>query len=102
MRINVTGRQMEITPAIERHVQQKGERLAAKYDDFVQQMDFTFSQEVASKSFFKGELLVAVRAHPEFVAKAEGHDVYALIDEVIHKAERQLHDHKEKQKLENR
>ncbi|MFK7883686.1 MAG: ribosome-associated translation inhibitor RaiA [Phycisphaerales bacterium] len=102
MRINVVGRQMDITPAIENHAEQKSTKLTKKYDDYVQQLDFTVSQEVAKKDQFQAELLVGVRSHNEIVAKANGHDVYVLLDEVIAKAERQLHDLKEKLKLEHR
>lgn len=102
MRINVVGRQMEITDAISRHAEQKASSLVKKYDDLVQQLDFTVTQESPNKQLFKAELLVGVRHHSEFVAKSEGHDVYVLLDEVIAKGERQLHDFKEKLKLENR
>lgn len=102
MRINVVGRHMDITAAIEGHAEKKSAKLTNKYDDFIQQLDFTVSQEVADKQMFKTELLVAVRGHPEMVAKSDGHDVYHLIDEVIAKAERQLQDLKEKLKAEHR
>jgi len=102
MRINVVGRHMEITPAIEGHAEKKSAKLTKRYDDWIQQLDFTVSQEAADKQVFKAELLVAVRSHPEMVAKSDGQDVYVLIDEVIHKAERQLHDLKERLKDDNR
>lgn len=102
MRTNVVGRHMEITPAIEQMAVQKSSKLTSKYDDFVQQLDFTIEQVSANKGQYQVELLVAVRGHPELVAKAHGTDVYALIDDVVAKAERQLQDHKEKLKLEHR
>lgn len=101
MRTSIVGRQMEITDAIQRHAEQKVTKLE-KYEDQVIRCDFTVGKESPSKELFRAELLVAVRNHAEIVAKAEGHDLYVLIDEVIAKAGRQLHDLKEKLKLENR
>jgi ribosome-associated inhibitor A len=101
MRTNVVGRQMEVTDAIRQHAEHKIAKLD-KYEDQVIHCDFTLGREAPNKELFWAELLVAVRNHPEVVAKSEGHDVYALIDDVIAKAGRQLHDLKEKLKLEKR
>ncbi len=101
MRTTVVGRHMDITDPIRSHAEQKIGKLD-KYRDQIIHCDFTISREVAGKELYAAELLVAVRNHPEIVAKTDGHDVYVLIDEVIAKAGRQLHDFKEKLKLENR
>ncbi len=101
MQTTVAGRHMEITDAIRKHAEQKVGKLD-KYADQVSACEFTLGREVAGKDLFVAELLVSVRNHTDVVAKAEGHDVYVLIDEVIAKAGRQLHDLKEKLKLGNR
>ncbi len=101
MRINVVGRHIEITDAIRQHAEQKSAKLS-KYDDVVLELDYTVGQESPAKELYWAELQVSVRNHPEVVAKSEGHDIYVLIDEVIAKAGRQLHDFKEKVKLEKR
>lgn len=101
MRINVVGRHVEITEAIRQHAEHKSAKLS-KYDDVVLELDYTVGQESPAKDLFWAELLVSVRNHPEIVAKSEGHDIYVLVDEVIAKAGRQLHDFKEKVKLEKR
>jgi putative sigma-54 modulation protein len=101
MQTTVVGRHMEITDPIRQHAEQKIGKLD-KYADQVIHCGFTLDREVAGKELYLAELLVGVRNHAEIVAKAEGHDVYVLIDEVIAKAGRQLHDLKEKLKLEKR
>lgn len=101
MRINVVGRHINITDGIRQHAEQKSAKLS-KYDDVVLELDYTVGQESPAKELYWAELLVSVRNHPEIVAKSEGHDIYVLIDEVIAKAGRQLHDFKEKVKLEKR
>lgn len=101
MQTTVVGRQMEVTDAIRRHAEQKVHKLD-KYDDLVITCGVTVGKESPSKEIFWAELILGVRNHPEIVAKSDGHDLYVLIDEVIAKAGRQLHDLKEKTKLENR
>lgn len=101
MRINVVGRHIEVTDAIREHAEQKGAKLE-RYLDLIQEITFTIEQEVASKDIFRVEAVVDVEHHNDFVAHAEGSDIYRLVDEVVHKATRQLTDFKEKLKLGNR
>lgn len=101
METTVVGRHMDITDAIRRHAEQKISKLD-KYADLIIGNEFTIGKVAEGKELFWAELLVSVRNHPEVVAKAQGHDMYALIDEAIAKAGRQLHDFKEKIKLEHR
>jgi ribosomal subunit interface protein len=97
MRINVVGRQFEITDPIRLHAEKKAEKLDT-YSSFVQQIDFRIWKESPTKEQYAVELTVDVERHEDFVAKAEGSDVYDIIDEVVTKADRQLHDHREKLK----
>lgn len=101
MQTTVVGRHMDVTDPIRQHAEQKIAKLD-KYKDMIVHCDFTLAREVAGKEIYLAELLVSVRHHPEIVAKAEGHDIYVLIDEAIAKAGRQLHDFKEKSRLEHR
>jgi len=97
MRINIIGRQFEITEPIRLHAEKKAEKLST-YKGFVQQMDFRVWKESPSKEEYAVELTVDVERHEDFIAKAEGHDVYDVIDDAVTKADRQLHDHREKLK----
>ncbi|MFK7758334.1 MAG: ribosome-associated translation inhibitor RaiA [Phycisphaerales bacterium] len=97
MRINVIGRQFEITDPIRLHAEKKAEKLST-YKGFVQQMDYRIWKESPSKEQYAVELTVDVEHREDFIAKVEGPDVYSAIDEVVTKADRQLHDHREKLK----
>lgn len=101
MDTTVVGRHMDITDAIRAHAEQKLAKLD-KYQDLVIHCDLTVERVVADKELFLAEVRLGVRNHPEVVGKAEGHDVYVLVDEAVAKAARQLHDLKEKIKLEHR
>ena len=98
MRTNVVGRQFEITDPIRQHAETKSEKLAT-YSDFVQQIDFRIWKENDSVEDYTVELTVDVERHDDFIAKANGPDLYSVIDEAIAKADRQLHDHREKLKI---
>ena len=97
MRTNVVGRQFEITEPIRLHAEKKAQKLDT-YKSIVQQIDFRIWKESPSKEEYAVELTVDVERHEDFIAKAEGHDVYDVIDDAVTKADRQLHDHREKLK----
>ncbi|MBL4591654.1 MAG: ribosome-associated translation inhibitor RaiA [Phycisphaerales bacterium] len=97
MRINVIGRQFEVTDAIRQHAEGKLSKIT-RYEDLVQQIDVRVWKENESREDFGAEIVVDVRSHEDFVSKASGHDLYAVIDDAINKAERQLYDHREKLK----
>lgn len=102
MRIDVVGRNLEITPAIREYAEGKADKLP-KYFDGVQQTTVTISKEDhQTHGDFGVELVIDVERHPSFVAKAADPDLYAAIDQAISKAQRQLHDFKEKLKQGNR
>jgi len=97
MRINVIGRQFEITDPIRLHAEKKAEKLST-YKGFVQQMDFRIWKESPSKEQYAVERTVDVEQREQFIAKVEGPDGYSTIDEGVTKADRQLHDHRQKLK----
>ena len=101
MRIDVVGRHMDITDTIREHAEKKGEKLT-RYFDRTQQVTFTISKGDGKPEAFNVECVVDVEYHPAFVASEKGADLYAVIDETVQKAGRQLTDFKEKLKLENR
>ncbi len=101
MEITVVGRHMDVTDPIRQHAEQKIAKLD-KYQDQVIRCDVTVSREASGKELFSAEVIFSVRNHPEIIGKAQGQDLYALIDEAVTKAGRQLHDFKERLKLEHR
>jgi ribosomal subunit interface protein len=102
MRINVVGlHSIEVTDAIRQHAESKVKKLD-KFSDLVQQIDVKFWKENTAKEQFSVEISVDVVNHPAFLAKADGHDLYLVIDDSVAKVGRQLNDHREKLKIEHR
>lgn len=102
MRIDVVGRQIEITDPIREYAEKKCEKLTRFFDQ-IQQITVTVaSTEHKSGREFDVEFLVDVEHHPSFIARAEDGDLYAGIDRAQEKAVRQLTDFKEKLKTGNR
>jgi putative sigma-54 modulation protein len=98
MRIEVIGRQIEITDAIRTHAEAKAAKLP-KYFDGVQLITLTLTKHDHQKTpSFDAELVVDVEKHDDFVSHAKNGDLYAAIDEVVHKGVRQLTDFKEQLK----
>lgn len=54
-----------------------------------------------SQELYTVEIVVDVINHTDFIAKADGHDLYLVIDDAIGKVIRQLNDHREKLKVES-
>ena len=101
MRTNVVGLHMEVTDPIRNHAEKKVKKLD-KFDDLTQQIDIKFWKENSAQENYSVEVSVDVVNHPAFLAKADGHDLYVVIDDAIGKVSRQLNDHREKLKIENR
>lgn len=98
MRIEVVGRNFEITEPIRAHAETKVGKLS-HYLDLIQQVTLTIKPEHAHQSReFTAELVIDVERHADFVSHGTGPDVYALIDAVVDKGARQLKDYKEQLK----
>jgi putative sigma-54 modulation protein len=98
MRIEVIGRHVEVSDAIRQHAEMKAAKLP-KYYDGVQQITITVSKQDHHKhSPFDAELVIDVEKHDDFVSHAQNDDLYAAIDEVIHKGVRQLSEFKDRLK----
>ena len=100
MRTNVVARHMEVTDPIREHAENRAKKLD-KFNDLIQQIDIKFWKENSAQENFSVEVVVDVINHPDFIAKADGHDLYLVIDDAIGKVARQLNDHREKLKVEH-
>ena len=100
MRTNVVALHMEVTDPIREHAENKAKKLD-KFEDQVQQIDIKFWKENTSQEQYSVEVVVDVINHADFIAKADGHDLYQVIDDAISKVSRQLNDHREKLKVEH-
>jgi len=96
MRINVVGKQMDVTEAIKTYSEGKCAKLT-KHFDRVQQITVRIEQQPHNKGF-AAEVLCDVEKHDDFVAKADHADLYTAIDEAVGKVDRQIVAFKEKLK----
>jgi len=96
MQINITGKRIEMTPAIEDYANKKLDKLQ-RYFDRIQQIDLVVDRPSGQASNqFDVEVITHVERHDPFIATTTGDDVYACIDGVVDKMSRQLSDYKER------
>jgi len=93
MEITVSGRHLEVTPAIKEYATSKVTKLP-RYFDRVQLIAIIVGK--SDHHTFEVEILVEAEHHSKFVGKSLGPDVYAGIDDAVDKLERQLTDYKER------
>ena len=91
MQINVSGHHVDLTPALRDYVINKLSRLQRHFDN-ITNTDVTLTVE---KLVQKAEASVHV-AGADLFAAAESTDMYAAIDDLTDKLDRQLLKHKEK------
>jgi len=95
MRIQVTAKHMDLTPAIQQYAEQKAGKLPRYYDG-VQEIAVVI--ECPRNDQVEVEIRADVEKHADFIAKANGQDVYECIDLAVDKVHRQLADFKERLK----
>lgn len=95
MVINVIGKGVEVTDAIRTYAESKASKLP-KYFERVQAITVTLiKKNHQHHGGFEAELVLDVERHDDFISHATADDLYAAIDLVAEKGERQLRDHKE-------
>jgi len=92
MEVIVSGKHIEITPAIRQYATDHTARLP-RYLDTLRQLEVITDK--GEGHGFEVELKAHVEHSEILVAKVKGMDLYACIDQAIEKMERQLRDHKE-------
>ncbi len=92
MQINVKGKHLEITEAIDSYVRKKAERLV-RYFDKVQSIDCVIEKE---PNGYHVEFIVDVEHHDDFIVNHRDADLYAAIDLAVDREARQLSDHKQR------
>jgi ribosome hibernation promoting factor len=92
LKINITGRHLDVTPAMKKYTQEKVEKLGRFYDR-IHGIDAILSEEGDRQ-------VVEVKAHvgkgTTLVGKVENSDIYSALDLVVGKLERQITRYKEK------
>jgi len=91
MQINITGQQMDVTPALRDYIESKLQRLERHFDQMTN-IHVILSVE---KERQKAEATISV-ARGELFADTEQESMYAAIDNLMDKLDRQLKKHKEK------
>jgi putative sigma-54 modulation protein len=91
MQINISGHHVEVTPPLREYVLNKLDRLQRHFD----QITNTEVTLIVEKLVQKAEARVHVSGADLF-ANAESEDMYAAIDMLVDKLDRQLIKHKEK------
>lgn len=91
MQINITGQQMDVTPALRDYIESKLQRLERHFDQMTK-IHVILSVE---KERQKAEATISV-ARGELFADTEQESMYAAIDSLMDKLDRQLKKHKEK------
>ncbi len=92
MQINVKGKHLEITEAIDAYVRQKCERLV-RYFDKVQSIDCVIEKE---HNGFHVEFIVDVEHHEDFIVNYRDADLYAAIDLAVDREARVISEHKKR------
>lgn len=93
MRIEVSGKHLDVTPAIRDYADQKCAKIP-RYFDGVQEIFVVLENPRAEE--FSVEIRVDVVKHKDFIAKQDGQNLYECIDLAVDKVTRQLKDFKER------
>jgi len=94
MNLQVTGHHLDVTPAIRDYLTSKMDRLKRHFDHVID-VSVILSVERAQR---KAEASVHVRGRDLF-AESQDPDMYAAIDSLIDKLDRQIVKHKEKRSV---
>lgn len=90
MDIKISGKHIDLTPAIQEYAAKKADKLS-RYFDRIQEIAVVIEK---SKNDFKTEIIVDVEHHDPIVASCSHNDLYASIDLSADRTTRQLTDHK--------
>lgn len=92
MQITISGRHMGVTDALKAYCHEKASKLT-RYYDRIQSIDVVLDGENGRHS---AEMIVHTDRSDPFIATEEHDDIYAAVDLLVDKLERQLTRHKER------
>lgn len=93
MQIEITGHHVEVTPALRAYVSEKVERLERHFDNLIGAHVVLWLEKLEHR--VEATLSVGGRTNDIF-AEASAEDMYAAIDAMIDKLDRQVRRHKDK------
>jgi len=91
--VTISGRHLEITPALRQHAQERAEKLP-KYYDLINAVEIVL--EASSGKQNRAEIIVSAEHRDTFVAHHDGDDLYGCIDQAFHKIQQQIVEHKKR------
>jgi len=94
MEITITGRHTSVTDPMKRHATEKVSRIQ-RHNDMLQRAEIVMDVEGDRHII---EVVAYSRRGGPFVARAERSDMYAAVDVIVDKLQRQVQKHKEKMK----
>ena len=92
MQVTVSGRHMGVSESLREYCEEKSSKLT-RYYDRIRSIDVILDGHNGAHS---AEIIVHTDRSDPFVAKEEHADIYAAVDLLVDKVERQLTRHKEK------
>lgn len=92
MQVSVTGRHINVTEEIKAYAAEKANKLPRFYDR-IQAIEVILDREGDN---FTVDMIVTAEGKNNFIAHESGPDMFALVDLIIDKLERQLRRHKER------
>ena len=92
MQINISSKHTEVTPTIEDYTLKKAQKLP-RYFDRIEAIEVILGK---TRNTYQAEIISTIEHHDPIIARAEGEDLYACIDQCMDRATRQLSDHKSK------
>lgn len=92
MNITVIGRHMDVTDAMRAHAEEKVGKLPRLYDALLS-ADVTFGSDAGE---YAVEIVATGKRKSVFVARQHGPDMYACLDQCLHKLQQQLRRHKDR------
>ena len=92
MNVTVVARHMDVTEAMRAYAEEKAGKLPRLFNG-VQSITVTFDREAGLHVV---EILVTGTHKSTFVGRQRGEDMYASVDQCVHKLEQQLRRHKDR------
>jgi len=94
MNVSVSARHLELTDAMKNYAVEKVKVLPRFYNG-IQSVEITYSKDSGQEIV---EIIVTGKRKSIFVARAKGHEMYACLDQCVHKLTEQLRRHKDRVK----
>ena len=96
MNLTISGRHLDVTPALRGYVTSKLERVTRHYDDLVDvRVILTVENQKEKQLRQRAECSIHVKGN-EMFAESAHEDLYAAVDDLMHKLDRQVVKHKDR------